>query len=96
MKKLIVIALMAVLLTGCKSAGRFSGIDWDSRSAEQLVASQPYDQAPFATGCVDNTARAEAAQAKAMPVGWWDGLMKMLTGIRVHIKVVTVEWGATK
>ena len=90
-KTILLFAVTAVLVsTGCASDGSSKGavtvLHWDSRSAEQLQACAGQDNPVFADTAV-------AAQTeKAVPVGWWDALMKMITGIRVRIDIIRVEW----
>jgi len=90
MKKMIVVGCLACcVLSGCVSGskGAVTIAHWDSRSAEQLNACAGSDNPVFD----DGTVKCEDT-AKALPVGWWEQLMNMISGIRVRIDVVRVEW----
>ena len=96
MKKLIVLAAVVTLASGCASTspGRFTTVEWDSRSPEQISAMVPADTVVY-----ENPGAAkvdEKADAKAMPLEWWSALFDMISGIRVRIRIGTCEWGATK
>ena len=96
MKKLIVLAAVVTLASGCASTspGRWTFAEWDSRSPEQITAMVPADTAVF-----ENPGEAKAeekADAKAMPLEWWSALFDMISGIRVRIRLGTCEWGASK
>ena len=85
------LALLAPLLivSGCATApGQFAALEWDSRSKEQIEASTPADTAVYQTGAKD------AAQPRAFTE--WKALFDLISGLRVRIRFVYVQWGAGK
>jgi hypothetical protein len=87
--------LVAVLVTsGCTTAspGRVTLGEWNSLSAEQMTAITPSDEAVY--GGVDNRGTVAEDVAKAGPT-WWVDLAEIISGLRVRIQLVRVEWGAT-
>ena len=83
----------SVFVGGCTSGGKgaVTVLHWDSRSAEQLEACDGQDNPVYN----DSVGSARSSE-KALPAGWWDALMKMITGIRVRIDVIRVEWNEPK
>ena len=92
MKKLLILTAVLTLASGCASTspGRMTIAEWDSRSPEQITAMVPADTAVF-----ENPGAAKSEE-KAMPLEWWSALFDMVSGIRVRIRIGTLEWGATK
>ena len=80
--------LLAVLLGGCASTvpGRFTGVEWESRSPEQLTAAVPSDTAVYGNSA--------SAKAEARPFTQWQALFDMISGLRVRIRICTAEWGS--
>lgn len=96
MKKILLIAALLALASGCRSTspGRITIAEWDSRSPEQITAMVPADTAVFEN---PGTAKEEPKDtAKGMTPSWWSGLFEMISGIRVRIRLGTCEWGASK
>lgn len=96
MKKLMTLAAILTLASGCASTspGRMTIAEWDSRSPEQITAMVPADTAVFEN---PGAAKEETTkEAKAMPLEWWSALFDMISGIRVRIRIGTLEWGASK
>ena len=88
MKRIIVAA--ALLAGGCASTspGRYTTLEWDSRSPEQITAAAPMDTAVY------TNAGGSAKDARGFDA--WTALFDMISGLRVRIRLVTVEWGPTK
>ena len=83
------LAMCLVMACGCVAGekGAVTVLHWDSRSAEQLNACAGSDNPVFDDGTVK-----DQSTAKALPVGWWDSLMNMVSGLRVRIDIIRVEW----
>lgn len=92
MKKLLFTALCALALTGCKSTvpGRIVGVEWDSRGPEQITAMEATDAAVYG-GTGKDKAAPEARSFTA-----WGEMFKMITALRVRLRVATIEWGSEK
>ena len=88
--RVFVLVLTVGLLGGCASApGRFTGVEWESRSAEQMTAAAATDTAVY------NEAAA-AKPVEARPFSQWQALFDMISGLRVRIRIICVEWGAPR
>lgn len=99
MKKLMMFALamsmVGLLGSGCgtmPSKGRISLASWDSRSAEQIEAYKSEAAQPFGNPVTTEVAK---DNSKALPTGWWDSLMNMVSGIRVKLSFVSAEWSTS-
>lgn len=88
--KTMAAALALAVAGGCASTvpGRFTGVEWDSRSPEQLAAAVQTDTAVY------DTPAAEQEQARAFTE--WKALFDMISGLRVKIRLACVEWGSDK
>lgn len=93
MKKMriaIMLIVMAVCLNGCATSGRFSAIDIDLRSPEQIIAYQveakvPYDLNEVAVPNVNN-----AATSKVSPV--WQFLAPIIEAFKGRLRILSFEW----
>lgn len=86
----VAVLAMTVLLTGCKSTvpGRFTTLDWDSRSPEQIAAAQIADTAVYGS-----VAKPEEPQSTARFADWV-ALAKVISEFRVRIRIGALEWGS--
>ena len=85
----VVAVVMTAVLSGCKSTvpGRFTTLEWDSRSPEQIAAAQTADTAVYgsvAKPATDTTPR----------FAEWVALAKVISEFRVRIRLGAVEWGS--
>lgn len=88
----IAIIALCLGLAGCKSPGaplRFSVLDLDFRTPEQIQACQAADMAPFQ----ESSAPATVGEAKALPLTWWQALFAMVSDLECRIRFVTIERG---
>ena len=87
--KLIAFASAALLLGGCASTvpGRFTTMEWDSRSPEQISASQISDTAVY--GSVSKGAEESVSRFTE-----WVALAKVISEFRLRIRLGALEWGS--
>lgn len=85
----VAVLAMTVLITGCKSTvpGRFVGLEWDSRSPEQIAAAQTADTAVY--GSVSTP-----AQDAAPRFAEWVALAKVIGEFKTRLRLFAVEWGS--
>lgn len=92
MKKLIIVAGLAVMCGGCAHNVRFSLARLDARSQQQIVAMQEEKCVPF-TSAADRRERAvekDAARA-AIPASAYEKLIEILPKLRWDVSVFTFE-----
>lgn len=85
-----VCVLMTGLACGCASNVKVSLVDWDSRDAEQLKAAEYVD------GVVYDSASAKNEQTERAGFSAWSEAFDMLTKLRIHLRVASVEIGSNK
>jgi len=91
----LVTGLLWIILanSGCTSAspGRVTLGEWNSLSAEQMAAIATSDAVVYETASGKTSALEES---KNVGADWWVDLAKIISGLRVRIRVICVEWGA--
>lgn len=100
MKKVIAVsAILALCLisAGCLSTdkeptrnlkGNFTLVEFDSRSAEQIMAMTPVDLAYTCTNAMTEAER-QAREEKSLS---WVALYEMIAKLKVRIRIFTVQW----
>ena len=87
--RMLAFAAAALVFCGCKSTvpGRFTTLEWDSRSPEQIAAAQIADTAVY--GSVSQQAQEPTARFTE-----WVALAKVISEFRVRVRLGAVEWGS--
>ena len=86
------VSVLFVLMAGCATC-RFSLVDIDLRSPEQIEASQVEAMAPYMhTGVAGTNALPEVVQTKSLPVSVWTGIMDVLKVLKFRLRIITIEW----
>jgi len=85
MKYLII--LISLLFCGCASMdrGRFSVIDLDLRTPEQIVASTPENT------CIYSATELPSTEARVFP---FEYLFKFLEVVKGRLRIISIEWKA--
>ena len=93
MRPFLYAAMAAMLLaSGCATApGQLSIIEWDSRSKEQIEASTKADIAVYET---QSAVVKEETSSRAFTE--WKAFFDLISGIRVRIRVIWIQWGCGK
>lgn len=88
----VVAVVMTAVLSGCKSTvpGRFTTLEWDSRSPEQIAAAQTADTAVY------GSVAKPASDTQSRVFTEWVALAKVISEFRVRIRLGAVEWGSDR
>jgi hypothetical protein len=88
MNRLGIVAIMVILFSGCASVekGRFTAIDLDLRTPEQITAQIPENTCIYAS---DEEPTIEPATPKIFP---FDLLFNFLNVMKGRIQIFNLEW----
>lgn len=82
--------MLAMVMCGCVSAGRFALVDIDLRTPEQIAAYAKEAEIPYA---VPSQADPVALKAdRTVVAAIWDEIMEVLKVVKGRIRVLPVEW----
>ena len=96
MSKIRLIIIAAAIMAGATATstlggGQVSVIEWDSRSPEQIAASVPADTVVF-----QKQGEAKGGNIVTRAFAEWKALFDMISGLRVRIRLVNIQWGSDK
>lgn len=91
---LVVVLVILVFCGGCRSTspGRFTLGEWNSMSPEQMTAVTEADTALYESPG-ESVVRDDKNVDKSFSA--WTELAKIISGLRVRIRVLCIEWGPT-
>lgn len=98
MKKIIaclfISVFMIIMMSGCATKGRFSAVDIDLRTPEQIIAYQnEADIVYLADGVVSNGVNTVATKDIVPTTApWYDIIVKIVEVIKGRVRILSFEW----
>jgi len=90
MKKIVIVSILCLGLVGCASTqrGRFSVLDLDLRTPEQITAYQHESSDVY----VEPQQPKPQVETKSFSMAAWDYIVKIVEVFKGRIKIGSIEW----